>query len=81
MEMARNAISRTLARLILSLMFFSALVMSVYEFKSANYEDGFVALLIGLVGLWSLGFHRDLTNFLYRGTKSLLRKARKQKSS
>ncbi len=80
-EMLRNDESRRLASLILSLLFTSALIMSVYEFKSTNYEDGIVSLLIGLVGLWSIGFHRDLTKFLYQGTRFLLRKVRKRQSS
>ena len=76
--MASGGPAENLSYLVLLLLFLSAVVMSIYELESSSYKDGLYLLLIGLVGLWSIGFHKDTYALLRRIIKTMGRKARGQ---
>ena len=57
---------------ILTLIFLSALSMSIVDLIQADYKEGVFMLIVGLVGLWSIGFHRDLCKFAIKVVSSIL---------
>ena len=57
---------------ILTLIFLSALSMSIADLIQANYKEGVFMLIVGLVGLWSIGFHKVLCKFVIKVVYSIL---------
>ena len=76
--MASSDSTVNLPYLVLSLLFLNAVVMSIYELKSSSYKDGLYSLLVGLGGLWSIGFHRDTYALVRRIGKAIGRRVRGQ---
>ena len=57
---------------ILTLIFLSALSMSFADLVEANYKDRVFMLIVGLIGLWSIGFHKDICKFVIEVVNSVI---------